>query len=350
MNVSATRTWQEDLAKASSLSPVVPQGGLYLVTGASGLIGSALVDMLLYFRNKRGADMRVVAAGRDTAKLETRFARQDGVSFLAYDARRPFEGIREKADFIVHAASNASPDLYVKDPCGTISANVLGMRDILEYACSASSKKVLYVSSSEVYGVRQHKGPAKEDDYGRVDPLETRSSYAEGKRAAESLCAAYAAQRGLHVSVVRPGHIYGPTATPNDHRVSSEFPRLAARGKSIVLKSAGSQKRSYCHCLDCATAMLAVLAFGENASAYNIANPVSAITIREMAEIVAAAGGVELEFSTASAAEKAAFNPMDDSSLDAGRLISLGWRGTFSAQEGLTRTVAAIKEMLGDED
>ena len=96
--------------------------------------------------------------------------------------------------------------------------------------------------------------------------------------------------------------------------------------------------------------MLAVLAFGENASAYNIANPVSAITIREMAEIVAAAGGVELEFSTASAAEKAAFNPMDDSSLDAGRLISLGWRGTFSAQEGLTRTVAAIKEMLGDED
>ena len=346
MNLSASKTWQEDLTRAASHAPAAVGEGTYLVTGASGLIGSALIDVLLHLRNSRGIGLRVLAAGRDTAKLETRFARQDGVSFLAYDATRPFGGISPKADFIVHAASNASPDLYMKDPCGTIAANVFGLRDMLEYAGFASTKKVLYVSSSEVYGVRQRKGPATEDDYGRVDPLDTRASYAEGKRAAEALCAAYAAQRGLPVSIVRPGHIYGPTATLNDHRVSSEFPRLAARGEAIVLKSAGTQRRSYCHCLDCATAILSVLAHGESASAYNISNPASVITIREMAAVVAEAGGVPISCAAPTAAEKSAFNPMDDSSLDATRLLALGWQPAFGARDGLSRTVAAIREAM----
>ena len=349
MKLASSQAWRDDLALAADQVPEeAVRGGTYLVTGASGLIGSAFADLLLQLRRTRNAGIRVIAAGRDVSRLQARFGDADGLSFMSYDATRPCS-FQEHADFVVHAASNASPDLYMTDPCGTLSANIDGVRDLLEFARKTQVRKLLYVSSSEVYGVRSAPGPAREADYGRVNPLDTRSSYAEGKRAAEAVCAAYAAQHGVNVSIVRPGHIYGPTATRNDHRVSSEFPRLAARGEPIVLKSAGSQRRSYCHCLDCATAMLAVLAFGENAAAYNIANPVSAITIREMAEIVAAAGGVKLEFSTASAAEKAAFNPMDDSSLDAGRLLSLGWRGTFPAQKGLPRTVAVLKEILGNE-
>ena len=346
MNISASKTWQADLANAASHAPVEPQNGMYFVTGASGLIGSAFVDLLLHFRNRRGVDLGIVAAGRDKTKLEMRFAKHDGITFLGYDATLPFKGIPRNADFIIHAAGNASPDLYMKDPCGTISANVLGLRDILEYACSTSSKKVLYVSSSEVYGVRHRKGPAKEDDYGRVDPLDTRASYAEGKRAAEAVCAAYAAQRGLHVSIVRPGHVYGPTATQSDHRVSSEFPRLAALGEPIVLKSAGTQLRSYCHCLDCATAILNVLARGESATAYNISNPASVITIREMATLIAEAGGVSVSCAEPTADEMAAFNPMDDSSLDATRLLALGWKPVFGARDGFARTVEAIRETM----
>lgn len=349
MKLMSSQAWQDDLALAAVQVPQeVVHSGTYLVTGASGLIGSAFVDLLLQLRRTRNADIRIIAAGRDVSKLQSRFSDSDGLSFMPYDATRSFSS-QSQVDYIVHAASNASPNLYMTDPCGTLSANIDGVRNLLEFACKTQVRKLLYVSSSEVYGVRSAPGPARETDYGRVIPLDIRSSYAEGKRAAEAICAAYAAQRGVNVSIVRPGHIYGPTATANDHRVSSEFPRLAARGEPIVLKSAGSQKRSYCHCLDCATAMLAVLALGENAAAYNIANPTSAITIREMAEIVAAAGGVKLEFSTASAAEKAAFNPMDDSSLNSDRLLSLGWQGTFPAQTGLSRTVAVLKEILGNE-
>lgn len=349
MKLLSAKAWTDDLALVADKVPAeVVRGGSYLVTGASGLIGSAFVDLLLQLRRTRNADIRVIAAGRDTAKLQERFADADGLSFMSYDATRSFSS-QAHADYVVHAASNASPDLYMSDPCGTLFANIDGVRNLLEFACKTQVRKLLYVSSSEVYGVRSAPGPARETDYGRVNPLDIRSSYAEGKRAAEAICVAYATQYGVKVSIVRPGHIYGPTAAPGDHRVSSEFPRLAARGEPIILKSAGSQKRSYCHCLDCATAMLVVLAFGENATAYNIANPVSAITIREMAETVSAAGGVRLEFSTASTTEKAAFNPMDDSSLDAGRLLSLGWRGTFPAQKGLSRTVAVLKEILGNE-
>lgn len=347
MNITDSAIWQKDLAKVASITQKNVLGGSYLVTGASGLIGSAFVDLLLCLRNIGKANIRVVAAGRDVAKLMSRFADAEGIQFLSYDATRPFK-FPGAVDYVVHAASNASPDLYMTDPCGTISANIDGMRNLLEFARTCQASKVLYVSSSEVYGVRSCPGPAGETDYGSVDPLNPRSSYAEGKRAAEAICAAYAAQHGVHVSIVRPGHIYGPTATANDHRVSSEFPRRAARGEPIVMKSAGNQRRSYCHCLDCATAMLSVLTFGESAAAYNISNPDSVITIREMAEIVASAGGVPLTFSTASAAEKAAFNPMDDSSLDSGRLVALGWRGVFTATIGLSRTVAVLKEILAN--
>jgi nucleoside-diphosphate-sugar epimerase len=345
MKLTSSQAWQDDLASTADPVPEeAVRSGTYLVTGASGLIGSAFVDLLLQLRRSRSADIRVVAAGRDVSKLKARFADAEGLDFISYDATRPFS-YQGRVDYVVHAASNASPELYIADPCGTLSANIDGVRNLLEFARNTHVRKLLYVSSSEVYGVRTGPGPTPEADYGRVNPLDTRSSYAEGKRAAEAICAAYASQHGVDVSIVRPGHIYGPTATASDHRVSSEFPRLAARGEPIVLKSAGTQRRSYCHCLDCATAILVALAKGKRATAYNISNPGSVITIREMAELVAEAGAVPISCADPTAAEKAAFNPMDDSSLDATSLLALGWQPAFGARDGLARTVAAIREV-----
>ena len=146
--------------------------------------------------------------------------------------------------------------------------------------------------------------------------------------------------------IVRPGHIYGPTASPNDNRVASAFAYAAARGEDIVMKSDGAQLRSLCHCLDCASAMLRVLLRGESGRAYNISNPDSVVTIREMAALLAAAGGVRLIREEASAAEKAGFNPMLNSSLDSAGLQSLGWRGRFDAPRGLARTVEILREIL----
>lgn len=339
-------TWRASCADFAHDIPdnVLPSGRV-LVTGATGLVGSALVDLLLTVRAQRCIPLKVIAAGRSRTRLLSRFGTLDGLEFLDYDATRPFP-TGQTFSAIVHAASNASPDLYMKDPCGTIFANVNGIREILEYARQSAACRVLYVSSSEVYGVRPRCGLSREDSYGSVDPLNTRSSYAVAKRAAEAVCAAYAAQFGVSVSIARPGHVYGPTATTFDQRVSSNFAFKSARGERLVLKSAGAQVRSYCHCLDCATALLFILARGgRGATAYNIANPDSVLSIRKMASLLAEAGGVSVAFDAPSAVERTVFNPMQDSSLDPTRLLELGWRGRFDAHDGLSQTVKVLKEI-----
>ena len=167
-----------------------------------------------------------------------------------------------------------------------------------------------------------------------------------GKRAAETLCASFADEYGVSTVITRPGHIYGPTAAANDNRVSSAWPYDVARGQNIVMKSAGSQIRSYCYCLDCASAILTVLVKGEPQHAYNISNPDSIISIREMAEILAEKAGVELHKELPTEAEKKSFNPMTNSSLDSTALEALGWRGLFNAQRGFGHTIEILKEAI----
>ena len=202
-------------------------------------------------------------------------------------------------------------------------------------------------NSSEVYGKATPRVDGfKEEDYGFVDVLNPRSSYPMGKRAAETLCASYAKEYGVDVSIVRPGHIYGPTASPKDQRVSSAFAWAAARGEPIVLKSAGTSRRSYTHADDCASAIMTVVERGSPGAAYNIANRAGVCSIRQMAEIMSDAGGVELRIEAASAVEQAAFNPMDNSCLDPTKLEGLGWSGRIGYEDGFRQTVIEIKKRI----
>ena len=111
----------------------------------------------------------------------------------------------------------------------------------------------------------------------------------------------------------------------------------------MTLKSEGKQIRSYCYSLDCASAILSVLIDGNAGEAYNISNPISIVNICQMAEYLSAAGGVDLIFDIPTQSEAAAFNPMDNSSLDSTKLESLGWKGAFTAEEGLSHTVRILK-------
>ena len=319
-----------------------------LVTGASGLIGSALVESIAaQNRQNTGMMPRIYAAGRDVQTLRQKFGNK--VDCVAYDALKPVDFSLD-FDLIVHAASAASPELFVQNPVETIWANVYGVRELLEYAKSGRARKIVYVSSSEVYGKATPRETGfREDDYGFVDVLDVRSSYPIGKRAAETLCVSYAKEYGVDVSIVRPGHIYGPTASAKDRRVSSAFAWAAARGEPVVLKSAGASRRSYTYCSDCATAIMTVAEKGLAGEAYNIANRHGVCSIRQMAEIMADAGGVELRMGAPSASESSAFNPMDNSCLDPTKIEALGWRGEVGYKEGFQQTVYAIKRKIEEE-
>lgn len=317
-----------------------------LITGANGLICSALVDFFLQLNDTTAANVDIYAAARDYKRITHRFqdrtARAD-FHFVPYDALEPLH-CDVRFDYLIHGAGNANPAAYVNEPVETMLANIVGLKSILDYARACGGRRVLYISSSEVYGRKDNTEPYSEDDYGYVDILNMRACYPSAKRAAETLCVAYQAEFGVETVIVRPGHVYGPTATDGDTRASSQFPRDVINGKDIVMKSAGAQIRSYCYVLDCVSAILTVLLRGESGGAYNISNRDSIVSIRQMAECFAKTGGRNIVFDVPTEAEKAGYNLMDNSSLNAEKLESLGWRGRFDLPHGVKATLDIISE------
>lgn len=350
--LSKSKLWINDIDTIIQENPEIKklESKSVLITGAAGLICSSIVDIVFRYNDLHNNPIQIYAAGRWLEEMKARFKEQihrPDFHFVVYDASKTDNKIDIHADYIIHGASNAHPALIVKEPVETMMSNFLGMKYLLDYAKEQGTQRILYISSSEVYGNKPGDQPFKEGEYGYIDLLNSRNSYSVGKRAAETLCVSYAAEYGVESVIVRPGHIYGPTASPNDNRVSSAWAFQAAKGEDIIMKSDGAQIRSYCYCLDCASAMLKVLLSGENIHAYNISNPNSIINIREMGEILAKAGGVELKIELPTEAEKKSFNPMSNSSLESQSLLDLGWHGCFNAEEGLGHTVQILKEVYG---
>lgn len=347
MSIWNSCTYRNDISSAlPQLDVEELKGKSVLITGASGLIGSTIADLLVGCNLEKQANITIYAAGRSIKKIEDRFSHglNAGLKPIFYDAtcNNLFDF---QVDYIIHGASNASPDKYVSEPVDTMLANIMGVHNLLHYAKSIPLTKFVYISSSEVYGILSQEKPLMEDIYGTVDILSPRSSYPMSKQASETLCISYANQYNINVSIVRPGHIYGPTAQHTDKRISSAFAIQAARGETLTMKSAGTQIRSYCHCIDCATAILTVLTRGECKEAYNISNKNSIISIFQMASIIANCANVELQLDLPSHTEVAAFNPMNNSSLNSEKLESLGWNGIFDAQTGFAHTISTLQEL-----
>lgn len=350
MNIYDSKLWISDLDETIAALPELNDlaGKSVMVTGCTGLICSAVVDVLICWNETHNEKIKILAAGRNEKKVEARFSPytdSNWFTFVPYDASSTENDLTLPCDYIIHGASNASPNKIVKEPVETMLSNVLGMKYLLDYAKGKGTKRVLYISTSEVYGRKEHNNPSKINEYGWIDLLNSRNSYSIGKCAAETMCASYADEYGVESVIIRPGHIYGPTAVESDNRVSSAWAYDVARGKDIVMKSDGSQIRSYCYCLDSASAILTVLLKGENVHAYNISNPDSIINIRGMAEILAKSAGVQLKMELPTEAEKKGFNPMSNSSLDSTELLALGWKGLFDAERGFSHTVEILKEL-----
>lgn len=319
-------------------------GSSVLVTGASGLIGSALADVLMQANREHGLDVALHLAGRSPKKLADRFAYwgDGGWDAVEYDALEPVNfGFR--SDFIVHCASNAHPRAYTEQPVETMLANVNGTAGILSYARDTAATRVLYVSSSEVYGTRAGREPYREEDCFPMELLNPRSCYPSSKRACETLCASYAREYGVESVIARPGHVYGPTATGSDSRAHAQFARMAAYGEDIVMKSSGEQLRSYVFCTDSASALLTVLLRGEAGTAYNVGDPGFTCTIRELASAFAVAGGVGISFDMPTEIERAGYNPMACSALDCSRLAGLGFSAKLSLEEAAAITIGCLR-------
>ena len=312
-----------------------------LVTGATGLIGSCLVDMLM---NNPHRDYQVYALGRNAKRAAERFLKyQDNNTFhfIQGDVSRPME-CDVPFHYIIHAASNGSPNFFVNNPVEVMKSNLLGVANLMEYGLNHGMKRFLYVSTGEVYGQNEAE-LLDESSYGYVDILNTRSCYPSSKRAAETLAMCYAGEYGADVVVARPCHTYGPHFTESDNRVYAQFIRNVMNGEDIVLKSAGTQYRSWCYVEDCVSALLYILLKGESSQAYNIADKNSVVTIRELAEMIARIAGRKVVMQVASEGEKKEFTPIKHAVFDTSKLESLGWQVSGTMEEKFKQTLEELK-------
>ncbi len=326
-------------------------GATVLVTGAGGMIPYYLTTTLLALNETRlkGRECRVIALVRNREKAGVKFSEfleRADFELVVQDVTAPLK-ITAPVDYIIHAASQASPKYYGTDPAGTISPNVVGTFNLLELARAGKCKGFLFVSGGEVYGiVPAEKVPTKENDYGWLDTVDVRSCYAEGKRAGETMCVAWHHQYGVPAAIARLAHTYGPGLDFNDGRVFADFVRDVVTGHDIELTSDGAAERSFCYVADAVLGLFLVMLKGEKGKAYNVCNDRACVSIAGLADtLVNLFPDKKIAVKFVKAKSRLAYiqSPIKRICLDSSRARALGWNPVVGIKEGFTRTVLSFK-------
>jgi UDP-glucuronate decarboxylase len=339
--------FQEDIESISKFVDSLDlSGSTVLVTGATGLLGSQICMGLLESARRFNNGIHVIAAVRNREKAAKVFTGyEDEIQILDWNlsSELQYDG---PVDYIVHTACPTSSKYFVSNPVETIWSILGGTNHALRFAMEKKVSGFLYLSSLEIYGKPAEGSEAlAEDGYGFLDSTSVRSSYSEGKRLAECLCASYAKEYDVPARIVRLSQTFGPGVRYDDGRVFAEFARCAIEGHDIVLHTQGHTVRNYCYSADAAKAILLVLARGENGEAYNVANPDTACSIREMAELVSGLGDqpVKVRVEIPEDAEQFGYNPEMKIKLDPTKVRKLGWKPEIGLREMFERLIRSMR-------
>lgn len=305
-----------------------------LVTGATGLIGSACARALMERNRATGAGIRVICLVRDSRRARevlVGYGESDGLVLIEGSLITDLGGVN--LDYIIHAASPTASSYFVSNPVETADAIVEGTRSLLQIGRDSAVRGFVYVSSMEVYG-SGNDAPGldhllTEDEPGVVDPLQVRSSYSEGKRMAEQYCVAFASEYGTPAFIVRLAQTFGSGVSPDDGRLFALCVRAALAGDDIVLRTTGRSTRMYLYTADAVTAILSVLTKGEPGAAYNAANPATYSSVMQLAGMAAALSEGGQTRVRCEVEAGAPFPPEHHLPLDVSRLEALGWRPTI---------------------
>ena len=331
--------YQQDLANIISMQGIETlHGKTFLITGATGMVGTHLIDALMLLGN-----VKVYAVGRDKNRAMDRLGSYYDsplFTFIEQDVCNEFPS-DIKPDVIIPLASNTHPLAYSQFPVETMLINIKGAEHALNLAVKTGAT-VLYPSTVEVYGNAIGEDTFSEDYTGKLNLATSRSCYTESKRTAEALCQSYIAEKGAKVKIVRLSRLFGPTMLMSDSKASSQFIKKALAHEDIILKSEGNQLFSYTYITDAVRAMLHVLVHGEEGTAYNISCESCDVRLKEFASLCAQYNGKDVIFELPSETERKGFSVAQKAILDNTRLRSIGWAPLYNMKDALWRTLDII--------
>lgn len=329
-------------------------GKRFLITGASGFVGSYLAKTLLFLNEQKRLGVKVYAVVRDMQKARlvygTDAAENGNLCFLPGDVTRNFgEYIPDdvRLDYIVHTASVTSSRAMIECPVETAKTSLTGSLQMLDCAVRHKIESMVYISSMEVYGdVSNYSGTMDESKIGIIDPLAVRSCYPESKRMVENLCVDYSMEYHVPVKIARLAQTFGAGIHQSENRIFAQFARSVIHKTNIILHTKGLSYGNYCYIADTILGILYILLYGKNGEAYNIANMDSRTTISQMAHMVAsevAQNKIAVEYDIP---KDNVYGYANDTALflDSGKLQSLGWRATVSLKESYRKLISYMIE------
>lgn len=315
----------------------------FLITGASGMIGSYIASVLKVLNDEYNMNIHILLNVRNKNKLRKEIL-DDSVTIIEQDVIDRFD-IKDNIDYIVHAASPASPKIMKDYPFETNIANTIGTYNTLMLAKEKSVSGYLFISSREIYG--EPMGDItifKEDGFlGQVNPLVPRNGYAEGKKAAENMCASMHEEYGLNTKIVRLAHTYGPGMSINDGRVQADFLNNVINNEDIIMKSEGNSVRTYTYIADAVNAIFKVLLKSSD-MVYNISDD-KEITIKELALVLVSLSNnsklvMQIDDSLKSGSASFTKGILSNEKIKK----ELNWEPKYNVYEGFRRTIEYLKE------
>ena len=338
---------------ASGMDWTVFENKTVLLTGAYGMLASYLTLFLQYLKIYKKINVKIIVIVRNKEKFYKKFRdliNVDAITIYENELREPLD-IKEGIDYIVHAASLASPQHYSVRPVDVLIPNTIGCYHLLNLAKNKQVKSFLLFSSCEVYGKADNSIKfIRENDFGSMDPLDIRSCYGESKRMAETMCKSFFVQYAVPTKIARIAHTYAPTMDiENDPRVFSSFVKNIVNSEDIIMKSDGSSKRPFCYITDAVAGYLKILIHGKSGEAYNVCNSSQFVSIKELAECLASlypSRHINVIQKERTKNEHYTENTLllhNESIHDNTKLKSLVWKDSVSIADGFDRVVRYIE-------
>jgi len=339
----------EHIDKDSAIPWEKLKNSTVLITGATGLIGSALVRGISYASGRRDLNVRILAFGRNATRAES-LSQYYGAEFFTQDIRETVK-VEGEIDYIFHCAAVTKSSEMVSNPAEVIETSLNGTMNVLNLAREKSARSLVYMSSMEVYGAADSSlGLVTEEQLSNIDLKSARSCYPESKRMCECMCACWLSQYGVPSKIARLSHIFGAGSPKDDPRVFAEFARSVMACENIVLRTEGDTRGNYCYSADAVRALLIIALKGENGEAYNVVNPKESVAIRQMAGIVAdriCEGRVLVILDKPTDGKKQGYAPSVNTKLSAEKLERLGWRPQYGLEDMYRRMIYDWRESQG---